>query len=65
YMQEDMVFLDESIFNEKTSWRHKAYGLVGNVSCYMQDISRGLTQAILLAYTAKYGYLPCTGIKQG
>src|SRR5689334_3185349 len=64
FTQEDLVFLDESIFNEKTGWRHKAYGPVGSPSRYTQDISRGKTWAILPAYTIN-GYLPCTGIKEG
>jgi hypothetical protein len=29
FTAEDLVFLDESIFNEKTGWRHKAYGPIG------------------------------------
>jgi transposase len=29
YAAEDLVFLDESLFNEKTGWRHKAYAPVG------------------------------------
>ena len=64
FAQEDLVFLDESIFNEKTGWRHKAYGPVGHESRYTQDIQRGKSWAILPAYTIN-GYLPCTGIKEG
>jgi len=26
YVAQDLVFLDESIFNEKTGWRYRAYG---------------------------------------
>ena len=63
YTQEDLVFLDESIFNEKSGWWHKAYGPVGHESRYTQDIQRGSTWAILPAYTSTHGYLPCTGIK--
>jgi transposase len=65
YAADDLVFLDESIFNEKTGWRHYAYAPVGHEARYMQDIKRGDTYAILPAYTVKYGYLPCTGIKKG
>jgi transposase len=64
YAMDDLIFLDESIFNEKTGWRHHAYGPIGSVGRYTQDISRGKTWAILPAYTMD-GYLPCTGIKQG
>jgi len=64
FAAEDLVFLDESIFNEKTGWRHKAYGPIGEPSRYTQDIRRGKTHAILPAYTVG-GYLPCTGVKEG
>ncbi|KAF1977289.1 hypothetical protein BU23DRAFT_453426, partial [Bimuria novae-zelandiae CBS 107.79] len=64
FTQEDLVFLNKSIFNEKTGWRHKAYRPVGSTSRYTQDITRGKTWAILLAYTIN-SYLPCTGIKEG
>lgn len=60
----DLVFLDESIFNEKTGWRHKAYAPIGFTNRYFQDVRRGKTWAILPAYTVN-GYLPCTGIKEG
>ena len=64
FAAEELVFLDESIFNEKCGWRHKAYGPIGNRNRYTQDITRGNTYAILPAYTTN-GYLPCTGIKRG
>ena len=64
FAADDLVFLDESIFNEKCGWRHKAYGPIGDRSRYTQDIKRGDTYAILPAYTIN-GYLPCTGIKKG
>lgn len=64
YDAEDVVFLDESIFNEKTGWRHHAYAPVGHVARYMADIRRGKTWAILPAYTVN-GYLPCTAVKEG
>jgi transposase len=64
FAAEDLVFLDESIFNEKTGWRHKAYGPVGEPNRYTQDIKRGKTHAILPAFTIN-GYLPCTGVKEG
>jgi len=31
---EDLVFLDESIFNKKTSWRHQAYAPIGHKARY-------------------------------
>jgi transposase len=65
YTAEDLVFLDESIFNEKTGWRHHAYAPIGHEARYTQEIKRGDTYAILPAYTVNHGYLPCTGIKKG
>lgn len=64
FRAEDLVFLDESIFSEKTGWRHHAYAPIGHPARYTQDIRRGKTWAILPAYTI-HGYLPCTGIKEG
>ena len=29
FVAEDLVFLDEFIFNEKTGWRYHAYGPIG------------------------------------
>ncbi|KAK7177785.1 hypothetical protein PSPO01_16169 [Paraphaeosphaeria sporulosa] len=65
YTQEDLCFIDEAVFNEKTGWRHKAYAPVGSECRYSQDIRRGDTWAILPAYTAQHGYLPCTGVREG
>jgi transposase len=65
YTQEDLCFIDEAIFNKKSGWRHKAYAPVGTPCRYSQDIRRGDTWAILPAYTAQHGYLPCTGVKDG
>ena len=64
YETEQLVFLDESIFNEKTGWRYHTYAPVSHPARYTQDIARGDTYAILPAYTVN-GYLPCTGIKKG
>ncbi|KAF9728669.1 hypothetical protein PMIN01_13497 [Paraphaeosphaeria minitans] len=64
YVQEDLCFIDEAIFNEKSGWRHKAYAPVADCR-YSQDIRCGDTWAIPPAYTAQHGYLPCTGIKEG
>jgi transposase len=64
FAADDLVFLDESIFNEKTGWRHHVYAPVGHKSRYTQNIKRGDTWTILPAYTI-HGYLPCTAIKEG
>jgi transposase len=64
FSAEDIVFLDESIFNEKTGWRHRAYGPIGQDIRYPGDIHRGCTWAICAAMTVN-GWLPCTGVKEG
>ncbi|KAF2003474.1 hypothetical protein P154DRAFT_590681 [Amniculicola lignicola CBS 123094] len=37
FTADDLVFLDESIFNEKTGWWHYAYAPVGHGSRYFQS----------------------------
>jgi transposase len=64
YPAEDIIFIDESIFNEKTGWRLKAWAPIGDPSRYRQSINRGSTYSILPAMTID-GYLPCTGVKKG
>src|SRR2546423_2774682 len=65
YTAEDLVFIDESIFNEKTGWRHYGYAPIGHEARYHASISRGDTWAILPAYTV-HGYLPnCTEVRKG
>jgi transposase len=64
YHQDDLIFIDESIFNEKTGWRTKAWGPIGEPARYQSSISRGNTWSILPAMS-RYGYLNCTGIKKG
>ena len=34
----DLVFLDKSIFNEKTGWRHQAYALIDQKAQYNANI---------------------------
>jgi transposase len=64
FAAEDLVFIDESIFNEKTGWRHYAYAPIGDEARYNADIQRGRTWSICAAMTLD-DWLPCTGIKQG
>jgi transposase len=60
-----VVFIDESIFNEKTGWRHRRYTPIGHEARYQEDVRRGKTWSILAALTIDHRYLPCTGIKLG
>lgn len=64
FAAEDLVFLDESIFNEKTGWRYHAYAPIGTTPEIDADINRGKTWSICAAMTLD-GYLPCTGLKEG
>jgi len=64
FAAEDLVFLDESIFNEKTGWCHRAYAPIGDEARYDADIRRGRTWSICAATTTE-GWMSCTGIKQG
>ena len=65
FAAEEIIFIDESIFNEKTGWRHHVYGPIGHTSRYTQNIRRGDTHAILPAYSID-GYIPgATAIKKG
>jgi transposase len=43
FVAEDLVFLDKSIFNEKTGWRHQAYAPIGSDLRYHEDVQRGKT----------------------
>lgn len=64
FAADDLVFLDESIFNEKTGWRRHAYAPIGDDAEIDADINRGKTWSICAAMTLE-GYLACTGIKDG
>ena len=63
FAAEDLVFLDESIFNEKTGWRYRAYGPIGQAIRYPNNVQRGPTWSIVAA-TSIDGWLPCTGVKK-
>jgi DDE superfamily endonuclease len=57
---EDLVFLDEAIFNEKTGWRYRGYEPQGERIQY----TRCDTYAVLVATTLD-GWLPCSVLKKG
>src|SRR6202044_2459594 len=59
-----LVFIDESICNEKTGWRKRGRAPMGKPAVVRANIDRGKSWSILPAYTID-GYLPCTGIKEG
>lgn len=61
---EQLVFIDETLFNESTGWRQHAWAPIGEPARYNADISRGRSWSVLPAYTID-GYLPCTSIREG
>jgi DDE superfamily endonuclease len=64
YIAEDLVFLDEAIFNEKTGWRYRGYGPQGERIQYTASTTRGDTYAVMAATTLS-GWLPCSVLKKG
>ena len=61
---EQMVFLDESLFNETTGWRLTAWAPIGQAARYTGNRTRGHSWSLLAAYTTG-GYLPCWTVKEG
>jgi len=43
FAAKDLVFLDESIFNEKTGWQYRAYKPIRQDIRYPANIQRGRT----------------------
>ena len=64
YAADQLIFIDESIFNEKTGWRRRGRAPIGRPATVRGNINRGDTWSLLPAYTID-GYLPCTGIRKG
>jgi hypothetical protein len=64
YAADDLIFIDESLFNEKTGWRFKGYAPIREPVRYRANIARGNTYSILPTIDID-GYLPCIGIKEG
>lgn len=64
YPVEDLIFIDESIFNEKTEWRRCAYAPIGERARYKGNIERGALWSVHPAILVD-GYLPCTRIQRG
>jgi hypothetical protein len=64
YAADNLIFIDESLFNEKTGWRTRRYAPIRSPARYRANIDRGSTYSILPALDIN-GYLPYTGIKKG
>ncbi len=61
---EQLVFVDETLFNETTKWRHQAYASVGESACYQVSRKREHFWSVLPTYIID-GYLFCTNIREG
>jgi transposase len=62
---ESLVFLDETIFNERTGWRSRGYAPIGLEARYQAARQGGGSTYSVLAATTADGWLPCTSIKKG
>jgi transposase len=60
---EDIIYLDESIFNEKTGWRYRGYAPIGDEVRYSEDVRRGKTWSVC-GVLASDG-LVCDSIRKG
>ena len=61
---EQMIFLDEALFNETTGWRLTAQAPIGETARYIGDRNREYLWSLLTGYTVE-GYLSCYEIKEG
>jgi|SRR6266536_5132306 len=59
-----MVFLDESLFNETTGWRLTAWAPIGQAARYSGSRRRGRNWSLLAAYSIK-DYLSNYVVKEG
>ena len=48
---EQMMCVDETLFNEMTDWRHRAYAPIGQFARYHANRKRGVSWSVLPAYT--------------
>ena len=61
---EQLVFVNEFLFNEITDWRHQVYASVDQSARYQVSRTREHCWSVLSIYT-KDEYLFCTGIREG
>ena len=60
---EQLIYIDESMFNETTSWRLRVYALVEQFDRYHVSRRREIDWSVLFAYIVD-DYLFCTSIKE-
>jgi hypothetical protein len=61
---EQMVLLDEFLFNEVTGWRLMVWAPIGVEGRYLGDRTRGFIWSVLAAYSTT-GYLSCVVVREG
>jgi len=61
---DQLVFIDDSMFNETTRGRYTVYAPFGETGTYHADPTRGRSWIELPAYTVD-GFLPCTAFREG
>jgi len=61
---EQLVFVDETLFNETTGWHHQAYASVDESARYQVFRTRGHCWSVLSTYTID-DYLLCIDIREG
>ena len=61
---EQLIFLDEALFNNTTGWRATAWAPIGTAARYSASRNRGTSTSLLAAYNI-LGYLPCYVVKEG
>ncbi len=62
-MIEQLVFMNEFLFNEITSWHHQVYALVDQSACYQVSKTKEHCWSVLLIYM-KDEYLFCINIRE-
>lgn len=59
---EQLVYIDETLFNQTTGWRQRAYSPIGTPARYHADRTRGRSWSILPAYKLNGALIPPSGI---
>jgi hypothetical protein len=63
FVANNLIFLDKSIFNEKTGWRHQAYTSIDSKTRYEADLRRRRTWSIYATISLN-NWLPYTEIQE-
>ena len=58
-----LIYIDETLFNKNTDWRHKTYAFVERFDRYHANRTKNYSWSVLSAYTIN-DFLLCTNIKE-